>query len=258
MHTLQLVLVLVVLVPFAIGYLLPEVGAYFLGPAILVIAAVLAVVFHKLFVPFQSDGSPAGLIVPGLAWFALVTACIAGILLIVTGKIRMRPAGGRPAPPATEADLSVSSATATLHLFNVALGASILIAPFVSIYSMFSAIDSVLYRTLGVFGSRVILFLLAHAVTALVLYACLRVIYTARKVSFTRGVTRLILIGNAVALFLDFAYIGQMAGNTTISRAFMTIALFRELLSWLAWAAILIGLFLFWKAQSTRSAASEA
>jgi uncharacterized protein (DUF486 family) len=51
MHTLQLVLVLVVLVPFAIGYLLPEVGAYFLGPAILVIAAVLAVVFHKLFVP---------------------------------------------------------------------------------------------------------------------------------------------------------------------------------------------------------------
>jgi hypothetical protein len=75
---------------------------------------------------------------------------------------------------------------------------------------MFSAIDSVLYRTLGAFGS------------------------------------------------LDFAYIGQMAGNTTISRAFTTIALFRELFSWLAWAAILIGLFLFWKAQSTRSAASEA
>ncbi len=90
MQSQELLLALVLLAPFAVGYLLPKVSAYFLGPAFLVAAAVGIVGLHKYFVPFQSDGSPAGMLVPAIMWAAFVAACIAGVVLILTGRMRLR------------------------------------------------------------------------------------------------------------------------------------------------------------------------
>jgi lipopolysaccharide export LptBFGC system permease protein LptF len=89
-NSLPLFIVLAVVFALMLGFVLPRFAAYFLGPAFLVLAAALLVVGHRLFVPFQSDGSPAGLIVPAIAWIALIVCCGLGITLIVTGRARIK------------------------------------------------------------------------------------------------------------------------------------------------------------------------
>ncbi len=122
-------LMLVLLVPFALGYLLPRFSAYFLGPAILVLAAVAVTAFHDLFVPFHSDGSPAGMLVPAMMWAFSLGACISGGVLILTGGMRIRLKRTPMQPAAPEGQAPVSKSYASFLMFNVALvaRASILI-----------------------------------------------------------------------------------------------------------------------------------
>jgi hypothetical protein len=87
-----IVIVLGVVFVLVVGLLLPRFSAYVLGPAVLVLAGVFVVVGHRLFVPFQSDGSPAGLLVPAIAWIALLICCGVGVTLIVTGRARIKSA----------------------------------------------------------------------------------------------------------------------------------------------------------------------
>jgi ABC-type branched-subunit amino acid transport system permease subunit len=75
-----------------LGYFLPRFSAYFLGPALLAVGGVSFITLNKYFFPFQSDGSIAGLIVPGIMWLGLVTCCVLGCVLIVTGRSRVKSA----------------------------------------------------------------------------------------------------------------------------------------------------------------------
>jgi hypothetical protein len=153
MQSHGLLLALVLLAPFTVGYLLPKVSTYFLGPAILVIAAVVLVGFHRLFVPFQSDGSPAGLVVPAMMWAAFLLACICGIVLIVTGRMRIRSKDEPLRRPPTKDQAQMSNSRASLCMFNAALGIAILIAPFIPIYRVLATVDAALIRSLGLFLS---------------------------------------------------------------------------------------------------------
>jgi hypothetical protein len=74
-------LTLILLVTFAVGYLLPRVSAYFLGPALLGTTAIALVCLHPLFF----GGSMGSL----LAWAAAVLACFGGVVLIATGLTRV-------------------------------------------------------------------------------------------------------------------------------------------------------------------------
>lgn len=81
---------LALVVVIALAYTLPRFSAYFLGPAFLVAGALAFISLNKYFFPFQSDGSIAGLIVPGIMWLGLITCCILGCVLIVTGRSRIK------------------------------------------------------------------------------------------------------------------------------------------------------------------------
>jgi hypothetical protein len=100
MESLILLGLLAIFLPFAVAALLPRFSAYFLGPVILVLALAMAVGLHKFFVPFQSDGSPAGMLVPAMMWVMFVLACVSGIVLILTGmaRIRSKRVAETPAP----------------------------------------------------------------------------------------------------------------------------------------------------------------
>jgi hypothetical protein len=75
-----------------LGYALPRFAAYFLGPLLLVAGIVMFTTLNRYFFPFQSDGSPAGMIVPGLLWIALIICGVAGLTLVGVGVSRLRAA----------------------------------------------------------------------------------------------------------------------------------------------------------------------
>jgi hypothetical protein len=105
MESLIVLALLAIGLPFAVGALLPRFSAYFLGPVILVLMLVMAVSLHRYFVPFHSDGSPAGMLVPAMMWIVFVAGCIVGAVLILTGWVRIRSrrlAEIDPAAPRTE------------------------------------------------------------------------------------------------------------------------------------------------------------
>jgi hypothetical protein len=88
-----------------LGYFLPRFSAYFLGPAFLVAGAASFIALNKYFFPFQSDGSIAGLIVPGIMWLWLITCCVMGGVLIGTGRSRVkRKSASEAAEQAVAAD----------------------------------------------------------------------------------------------------------------------------------------------------------
>ena len=89
-NDLPLIIVLSVVGVLALALLFPRFSVYVLGPLVLALAAILVIFGHKLFVPFHSDGSPAGLLVPAMAWVALIVCCGIGLTLILTGRARMR------------------------------------------------------------------------------------------------------------------------------------------------------------------------
>jgi hypothetical protein len=83
---------LALVVAVMLGYFLPRFSAYFLGPAFLAIGGVSFLTLNKYFFPFQSDGSIAGLIVPGIMWLGLIACCAMGCVLIAMGRSRVRRA----------------------------------------------------------------------------------------------------------------------------------------------------------------------
>jgi hypothetical protein len=89
-NPLPIGLVLAVVVALVLGFSLPRVAAYVVGPAFLALAGVFVIFGYKLFFPFQTEGSPAGLIVPAVAWVVVIVCCGLGITLIVTGRARIK------------------------------------------------------------------------------------------------------------------------------------------------------------------------
>ena len=81
---------LALVVVLMLGHFLPRFSAYFLGPAFLLAGGTSFITLHKYFFPFQSDGSMAGLIVPGIMWLWFVTCCVLGGVLITTGRRRAK------------------------------------------------------------------------------------------------------------------------------------------------------------------------
>jgi hypothetical protein len=96
-----LVGVLALIVMAVLGNLFPRFSAYFLGPAFLATGGWAFISLNKYFYSFQSDGSIAGLIVPAIMWLGLITCCILGCVLIVTGlsKIKQKASATSPSDP---------------------------------------------------------------------------------------------------------------------------------------------------------------
>lgn len=86
MSMFELLLVGMLIFLGALVRLLPRFSTYVVGPGILVFAAMSFVKYKPLFFPFQSDGSAAGMIVPVLAWGALLGAGLIGIVVILAGR----------------------------------------------------------------------------------------------------------------------------------------------------------------------------
>lgn len=77
-------------VALALAHLLPRFSACFLGPALLLAGALAFISLNKYFFPFESDGSIAGLIVPGIMWIGLITCALMGSVLIGMGRSRIK------------------------------------------------------------------------------------------------------------------------------------------------------------------------
>jgi len=80
----------------AIGVFLPKFSAYFLGPVSLIVAVLVIGIAHKsMFRPAMTDGSPAGLLVPGIAWLLFGCSALFGTILVLVGSRGLRR--GQPA-----------------------------------------------------------------------------------------------------------------------------------------------------------------
>jgi hypothetical protein len=90
MAELIAIVVMVVVVALLIAFLLPRTSAYFLGPVLSIFALCLVAFGHRLFFSFHSDGSPAGLLVPGIMWLTLAASAIPGVIFIVVGSLTIR------------------------------------------------------------------------------------------------------------------------------------------------------------------------
>ena len=77
----------------ALGVLLPRFSAYFLGPIALVFALLVLSVAHKfMFQTVMTDGSPAGLLAPAIAWLAFGSSGLLGGILVIVGAGGVRRA----------------------------------------------------------------------------------------------------------------------------------------------------------------------
>lgn len=249
MWSWPVILVLALLIPFALGYLFPWFSAVVLGPVVLVAAGVLFVTLHRYFFPFQSDGSPAGMIVPGLLWVVLVLGCLWAVVLIATGVMRMRRTKEATLTPSsapgprTDAEATPGSDSSML---NVSLGVAALIAPFLPLYLLLRPFSSLLFRSLGYFGLLTVQFLLSNVATALLIYFGLRAAGLRRLFPPHAPGSKLIFAGSVAVLEFRVAQLlrflpGKGAGSVMYTLQLMNV------LVWLAWAVVLIGLFLFWK-----------
>jgi hypothetical protein len=244
----ELFFALVPLVPFTIAYLFPRVSAYFLGPALLVIAAVAFLGWHPLFVPFQSDGSPAGLVVPGVMWAAFLTACICAVVLILTGRMKIRWEDEPLPRPPTEDRAPMSSSRAAFSRFSVALAIAMLIGPFLPTYLVFSAVYAAVMQGVGIFASQVFLLLCTYFLPAIALYFGFSFAGMQRKFALSTRGSLLILLGTLAVLLFEIAFVARFlpSANAAMYSGLLFLTQFRQL-EWLPRAAILIGLFLFWK-----------
>jgi len=248
MQSREFAFALILLAPFAVGYLLPRVSAYFLGPALLGAPAIAFVCLHRLFFPFQSDGSPAGLLVPAIMWAGSIVACIGGIVLIATGLMRIRSKHGPAQPPPTADQALSSSAHGSWRLFTAALGIATVIAPFLPLYRMVAHLDVAIMRSIGLLGWQVLLLLCTYVLPTFVLFCGLRLSGLHRQFASSNRGSLPILFGTAVILFFDLASIATLISTGAVRLVYIVIGPFHDLV-WVARAAVLIGLFLRWQAQ---------
>lgn len=68
-----------------LGRLLPRLGAWLFGPALLVLAAVFFVKAWPLFFPSQPDGTTFSLSLVAVMWILLLAVVFYGVALIATG-----------------------------------------------------------------------------------------------------------------------------------------------------------------------------
>jgi len=248
MWSWPVILVLVLLVPFALGYLFPRFSAVVLGPVVLIAAGLLFVTLHRYFFPFQSDGSPAGLIVPGLLWAVFVLGCICGAVLIATGVMRMRRADEPALTPASTADAEASPGSDS-SMLNVSLGVAVLVAPFLPLYLLLRPFETLLYRGLGYFGLLTVHFLLSNVGSALLIYFGLRAAGLRRLFTPDAPGSKLIFAGSVAVLGFRVFELLRFAPNKGAGSVIYTVQLL-SVLVWIAWSVVLIGLFLFWKSRS--------
>jgi hypothetical protein len=252
---------LVILVPFATAYFLPRIGAFVLGPLILAIAAIVFVRLHDLFVPFQSDGSPAGLVVPGIMWLAFLVACIVGVLLIATGVMRLHWRRADEARRQAGELIAASTATRTwLAMFNVALGVNILVQSVpigrrVGDFPFAVVDEPTLYRAFGWVGMGIVGAFLHYLLPALLLCLAFRAARLHRRFRFDARGGMPLLVGNVGVLFCAITPFLTLLPNADLRNEFMAALQFEPFV-WVAWTGIPIGLFLLWTAQPARG--SEA
>jgi len=239
-RNMQPELILALLVSFSLGYLLPRVSAYFLGPALLGLTAMAFVWAHDLFF----GGSVAGLV----AWPAAIMACGGGIVLIATGLIRVwLQHRSTQRPPA--ADLAQSSnERASWRLFNAALGIATLIAPVQPLGGLMGRFSYTIIGSAGLPAWELVQFLDTYLLPAGVLFLGLRLSGMRQFASSNRGAIP-ILVGGAVIWFLypDYVIATYTAARRLAYIAPYSIELLRVLI-WSARAAIVMGLFLRWRA----------
>lgn len=251
MWSWPVILVLVLLIPFAVGYLLPWFSARILGPLVFGAVGILFVTLHRYFFPFQSDGSMAGLIVPGLLWAVSVLGCLCGVVLIATGVMRMRQAKelelapSVPTPPSSNADADVTAGSDS-SMLNVSLGIAVVIAPFLPLYLLVRPLDSLLYRGLGYVGLLTVQFLLSNGVAALLIYYGLRRAGLRRLFPPDAPGSRLIFVGSVVVLVFRVAELLRYVPGA--GSVIYTVEMF-SVLVWVAWSVVLMGLFLFWRSR---------
>jgi hypothetical protein len=79
-------------------HFLPRLTVYVIGPGVLACAAALFILGRKYFFFFQSDGSPAGFVIPILMWGFLGFMVLTGVSLIRGGLERLGKEARREAP----------------------------------------------------------------------------------------------------------------------------------------------------------------
>lgn len=137
-------------------------------------------------------------------------------------------------------------------MFNIALGISILIAAFLPIGQwllLWVATPKTISATVGSFGTHMLLIFLKYLLPALLLYGVFRLSGLQRKWNFKARGSTLILIANLLVLF--FALVRAFASRVEGGGASFVVAQFGAFVFWPAWLAIVVGLFLLVRAQSS-------
>lgn len=234
---LQLDLTLILLVALAVGYFLPRLSAYFLGPVLLGVAAMVFVWSAS-----GDSGASMGLV---LVFAAAFLAGYGGILLITTGLVRMWWQRRAMQPPSMADRPQGSPVDGSWRLFTTALA----IAPWVGILipldSVTGRVGDDITRIISVPGWVLLSFLWTALLLPCVLFMGLRRSGMRQFASSGRG-TALILVGTAVCWLNELSYIGGISVSAVrpVYGLLLTIGDFSYSLRWPALVAILIGLFL--------------
>ena len=137
-------------------------------------------------------------------------------------------------------------------MLNVALGIAMVIGPFLPTYLVFSAVYGAVMKSAGIFGSQVFLLLCTYFLPAFALYFAFRFAGMQRRFALSARGNLLIALGNLVVLLFEIAFVARFlpGANAAMYSGLFFLTQFRQL-EWLPRAAILIGLFLFWKEPTT-------
>jgi hypothetical protein len=142
-------------------------------------------------------------------------------------------------------------------MLNLALGVIVAIAPLVSFDSLFSSLYAPLLRKMSLFAWAAIFLASAYFVQSLLLYAGFYMAGLHRRLVFNKGVTGLLFACSLVVLYFQAAPLAGYLPNGS-ARSWLMMAVFLPDLSWLAWSGVLVGLFLFWRAQPERTKRLES
>ncbi len=87
--TFELSALLVFILVAVMSRWLPRLSLYLIGPGLLLLAGAYFIKYRGLFFFFQSEGSAAGLVIPFIAWFALLMVLTVAAALMLSSKRRL-------------------------------------------------------------------------------------------------------------------------------------------------------------------------